>query len=73
MVSERLTDKQIEELTRELVRQWYSNHQEHCSGVWPHTLGGVWPHMFGNTLDCYWPLPECLKHLSESQLQEYLK
>jgi hypothetical protein len=35
-------------LRKELVNQWWTNHDEHCQNCWPH-MG-----------DCYWPLPDIL-------------
>src|SRR5690348_9877424 len=37
-------------LRQELAEQWWANHDEHCSGEWPHREGKT----------CYWPLPELL-------------
>ena len=36
------------ELRREVMRQWFTNHAEHCGVVVP-----PWPH----DGDCQWPIP----------------
>lgn len=35
-----------------LLKQWESNHSEHCDWKWPHSDGE----------DCMWPLPTVLQN-----------
>lgn len=50
MARSRKKAQEIEELRRELFRQWELNHSEHCENNWPHPG------------DCHWPPPKVLRH-----------
>lgn len=52
---------EILELRREVMRQWFTNHAEHCGAVVP-----PWPHAG----DCQWPIPSVI--LANSPSMVYL-
>ena len=57
MVTENCASEKLE-LRREVMRQWFTNHAEHCGAIVP-----PWPHHG----DCQWPIPPVILATSPSE------